>query len=721
MMRRTSGRRPRGQSRRRFVPVLDEALERREVLSATMITLTALDNPAPFNGNVGFTVNVAGASGTPAPTGTVTLYDGSKSFDSGTLSSGGTLTTPYDDAFLPGNHAITAVYSGDTNNAPSTSAALTQIVGLASPTVNLTRTTVPGATSDQVTLKANVSTIVLDAPLPAATGTLTFSDGTTTLGAVPLTAPFTTFSTTLGVPGSHEITATYSGDADYSAATSAVVQVASTTTTLTASSNSSALVATIHGAAGSSGTPSGTVSFYDSGTLLGTSALSGGVASLTPTPGLAPGVHAISAAYSGDSSFDPSTGTLSDTVPALVTQTTVTASTGTTSSAGASVTFTATLTFPTVAGQTLYPTGVVNFFDGSTLLGSSLLNPNGVATFTTSSLPNGSNQITAKYSGTSILQSSTSSPFSVFVSLASPSVTLVTPASPVGYGQAVSLKAIVSPGSGGSGVPTGSVEFFDGSNPLGTAVLSGGSATLNLPSLALGSHTITVQYFGDTTFASSNSTASTIVVGNANEQYLNQVYLSLLDRPIDPVGVSGWEAELNAGVARYSIVTAIEGSQEFALTTLAGLSKTLVGTAPTAAEQTAALALQAHGQADMLSLESIVLNSPGFYQTKGGNTNAGFVAAVGQAATGAALTSAQTTSLLAMANAGNRAGVVSTVLGYPATFTLLVNNDYLRYLNRPAEAAGITYYDAELQNKVSPNLVAAQFLASPEYYNDATT
>jgi hypothetical protein len=64
------------------------------------------------------------------------------------------------------------------------------------------------------------------------------------------------------------------------------------------------------------------------------------------------------------------------------------------SNVGNSVTFTATVTAPTGI-----PTGVVSFYDGTTLLGTGALNGSGVATFTTSTLTAGSHPITAVYNG----------------------------------------------------------------------------------------------------------------------------------------------------------------------------------------------------------------------------------------------------------------------------------------------------------------------------------
>jgi uncharacterized protein YjbI with pentapeptide repeats len=63
------------------------------------------------------------------------------------------------------------------------------------------------------------------------------------------------------------------------------------------------------------------------------------------------------------------------------------------------VTFTATVTV--LSGPGLHATGSVTFSDGTTTLGTGLLNSNGQAAFTTSALAPGAHQIIASYGGDS--------------------------------------------------------------------------------------------------------------------------------------------------------------------------------------------------------------------------------------------------------------------------------------------------------------------------------
>ena len=69
----------------------------------------------------------------------------------------------------------------------------------------------------------------------------------------------------------------------------------------------------------------------------------------------------------------------------------------------------------------------------------------------------------------------------------------------------MTFTATVSVNSPGAGTPTGSVDFFDGSNMIGAGTLSGGTATFSTNTLTVGSHAITAAYLGDGNFSVSSS------------------------------------------------------------------------------------------------------------------------------------------------------------------------------------------------------------------------
>jgi hypothetical protein len=173
----------------------------------------------------------------------------------------------------------------------------------------------PSSPGESVTFAAYVTVTLPGSGTP--TGTVTFFDGTTTMGIVALDgsghAAYATSSLTVG---SHSITASYSGDKNFLGSTSDVltqVVKANTTTALTSAPNPSSLgqpvtfTAYVTVTPPGSGTPTGNVTFYDGSTAMGTVALDGTGHAAYATAALTIGSHSITASYSGDTNFLGST------------------------------------------------------------------------------------------------------------------------------------------------------------------------------------------------------------------------------------------------------------------------------------------------------------------------------------------------------------------------------------------------------------------------------
>jgi hypothetical protein len=188
-------------------------------------------------------------------------------------------------------------------------------------------------------------------------------------------------------------------------------------------------------------------------------------------------------------------GLTAEPVPTMLTLT------GTPSSAmfGQQVVLTATVAPGTAQGHT--PSGTVTFKNGSTVLGTATVT-SGVATWNTTSLPTGTDGLTAVYSGDTNFVGSTGSATEVVAGIASATALTVAP-NPAGTGQTVTLTAAVT----GAGVtPTGTVTFYDGASVVGTGKLDAtGHAAFSTVGLALGTHNLTAVYAGDATYASSTS------------------------------------------------------------------------------------------------------------------------------------------------------------------------------------------------------------------------
>lgn len=356
------------------------------------------------------------------------------------------------------------------------------------------------ATSGTPSIVGSPVTFTATVTSSGATGNVSFFDGATLLGSAPLSGTTATFTTSALSVGDHSITAVYGGDANSAASTSAAitqtVSQAPTTTTVATSGSPSTFGSAVTFTATVTPGATGTVTFYDGATPLGTALLSGNTATLT-TSALTAGGHSITAVYEGDTNHTPSTSP-------PITQTVDPVSGGVTLSSslnpsmyGDPVTFTATVAIDA--------TGSITFMDGAATLGSVTI-VGGSATFTTSSLGGGSHDITAVYSGDANHSAATSPILTQIVNTTTTTTTLTTSPGPYVVGDPVTFTATVPPGA------TGTVTFRDGATVLGTASVVNGTATFTTSALAEGPHSITATYNGDANFGPSESAAAVIVI-----------------------------------------------------------------------------------------------------------------------------------------------------------------------------------------------------------------
>src|SRR2546425_1128107 len=380
------------------------------VRPATTTTLTSTPNPSVFGQAVTLTSTVRGPVGDPlVPTGTVTIKDGATTLGAVALVNGSaTLVT---SALTTGNHSLTAVYSGSANFLASTSPAVNQVVN-SQTTTTLTAAPNPSVIGQAVTLTVVVSPVAPGTGVP--TGTVTFKDGATVLATVTLAAGRASFTTSTLAVGSHSLTAAYSGGGNFLASTSTVVtqtvNPGSTSTVLTSTPNPSTtgqtvtLNATVTAVAPAVGVPTGTMTFRDGATVLGTATLVNGSASISIST-LAVGSHPLTAAYGGSATFAASTSAVVTQIvnaPAAAATTTTLTSTPNPSTTGQAVTLNATVT--SAAGA---PDGTAALREGATVLGTPLL-VNNSASIVTSTLAAGSHPLTAAYNGSATFAASPS-------------------------------------------------------------------------------------------------------------------------------------------------------------------------------------------------------------------------------------------------------------------------------------------------------------------------
>jgi trimeric autotransporter adhesin len=469
------------------------------VAASTTTTLTSSLNPSIYGQSVTFTATVAPTVGTALPTGTVQFsVDGTAVGGPVTLNGSG-VATFFSSTLAVGAHSVTAVYTpSSTSFTGSTSAALSQTVtkgtlgqnGLAN--IALASSPNPSAFAQLVIFTATVPNGV--------TGTVQFVDGGTVLNSAAISGTTATFTTSTLAVGTHPVTAVYGGDTNYNTATSAidnqvVTTVATSTTTLSVApstvmyGNPATLTAVV-----APTFATGTVSFYEGTTLLGTASIDGTGTAVLPISTLNAGVHNIVAKYNGDTVVPASTSN-----PAQLTVTQRTAPGG-----GPAITVTvndaARTTTQSNPPFTYSPSGqLVNGDTYATAI-------SGTAAYSTTA---GSTPGTFSITVTGLASANYTIAFvpgNLTVTISPSSTMLMASPSSSQYGDPVTLTATVTSGA------TGNVNFYDGSILLGTGTVSNGIATLTTTTLNAGTHSVTATYNGDATYASSQSGPATVIV-----------------------------------------------------------------------------------------------------------------------------------------------------------------------------------------------------------------
>jgi hypothetical protein len=417
--------------------------------TATSFTLTA-------------TVSSGAPSSTIVPTGEVVFYTSAHTGIPGNEIGyapviNGVATLP-STGFLGGTNYIVGIYFGDTLYASSTSNYVTLTVSAAPSTLTLTSSANPVVELSPLTFSTQLSSADT-AGLASQPITLTI---TSTGSTAPIVAQLTTgasgqasYTTSTLTAGAYTVTASYNGSASLlSSAAGPLLETLtpkpSTVTTAAVTPEPSTygqpttFTTHVAGANGATGTvPTGLVEFdYCNGATYRVTLDANGNASYTAplSNGISEptGSCPFAAHYLGDTNFPAST---SATVPWIVlpsnSMTTLTAST-TAAYVTQPVTLTATVAgtpAPVLGpgGQILPPgattaTGTVQFFANGAPLGTPIAVAGNSATLTVTTLPQGTDTVTAVYTGDANLNGSASNPIIAIVTLPDFTVTAPTAA-----------------------------------------------------------------------------------------------------------------------------------------------------------------------------------------------------------------------------------------------------------------------------------------------------
>ena len=508
-------------------------------LLASQTTLQASSTSFVHGTAVVLSGNVIPASGTGSLSGSVALKTNLYGDAQPVTLNAGAFSAPVTD--LPGGqYTLYAYYAGNATYASSESPAVTLNV---TPENSTTTVAINGPQNATASYGAPLQIKVTAAGLSGqgvATGTVTIQDGANVVGTSNLAADGAAYLLTGGgaayafAPGTHALTAAYSGDNSFNASTSSAVNftVAKGTPFVVLGINQRHLTVGqtlgVHAVVAGQGTAmaTGTVQFTVDGNPFGTPVplQTGGFfgpqaqASLLIS-NLTQGVHVIGAAYNGNADANYNSVASGDSANELTQTVQVGAAAGT-----ATTTALLMKTAPVNLGDTgvftvtVSPstaTGTVTLWDAVGPRTAATAIGGGTATVQFAWPQAGSTSLYAVYSGDANDASSASAPVSFSVQKGASQVAISGPSNLPNTGQ-ISLNVSVSgaPANPQIAYPTGTVQFWDSVNGavakiIATQVLTAGpggvSVSATRVTLGSGSHGLSVRYLGDTNWQAATS------------------------------------------------------------------------------------------------------------------------------------------------------------------------------------------------------------------------
>src|SRR5262249_20952353 len=147
-----------------------------------------------------------------------------------------------------------------------------------------------------------------------------------------------------------------------------------------------------------------------------------------------------------------------------------------------------------------------------------------------------------------------------------------------------------------------------------------------------GTETVNLTLTGPTGGASlglSNAVLSIVDNATPNERFVAQVYLDLLQRPVDPGGLVYWTGLLNIGESRTTIASQVEASNEYRMNEVKAIYTHFLHRPADSTGLNAFVSFLGAG-GTVEQVESAIVGSPEYLQNRGGGSNDGFLAALYQ-------------------------------------------------------------------------------------------
>lgn len=206
--------------------------------------------------------------------------------------------------------------------------------------------------------------------------------------------------------------------------------------------------------------------------------------------------------------------------------------------------------------------------------------------------------------------------------------------------------------------------------------------------------------------------------GTANQNFVSQAYLDLLNRPADPTGLSVYSMALdNSSLTPTQVAADIENTDEYrGVDVQNGYQLLLDRPADSLGFSSGVNFLGSGGTVEQLL--ATLAGSPEYFSDQGG-TSAGFLGGLYNDLLGRMISPTELALDESALMGETRAQFAGMVLASSEYRQDLVKGWYQQFLHRNADPTALNTFTGELGAGATDQTVISQIIGSPEYFNDA--
>jgi hypothetical protein len=202
-----------------------------------------------------------------------------------------------------------------------------------------------------------------------------------------------------------------------------------------------------------------------------------------------------------------------------------------------------------------------------------------------------------------------------------------------------------------------------------------------------------------------------------DENFINAVYLDLLDRPADPSGLDLNVNFLNSGGTYFQVANSVDTSPEYYTDLVDSYYQSYLGRPADPESALLVSLLSKEGGTDQ-EVQETILGSTEYFGNQG-DSNANFVISIYRLLLNRTPSTEEADSWISLLNIGTltRSQVVAAFLGSPEYESDEIGTWFQSFLGRAAEAEDLGNFLTELQDAVTDETAIAQIIGSQEFFN----